>query len=79
MKKCQECGTELPLEAKFCFNCGAPQPEVRVQEQVVLEPGADLTQRIIDQFFPALRTRIKGALSVLYSVFDTLVVTGFKV
>lgn len=59
MKKCQECGTELPLEAKFCYNCGAPQAEVGGQEQVVLEPGADLTQRIIDQFFPALRTRIK--------------------
>ncbi len=63
MKKCQECGTELPLEAKFCFNCGAPQPEIREQEQVVLEPGADLTQRIIDQFFPALRIRIKEEMS----------------
>ncbi|NET39287.1 MAG: hypothetical protein F6K19_46185 [Cyanothece sp. SIO1E1] len=49
--------------AKFCFNCGAPQPEVREQEQVVLEPGADLTQRIIDQFFPALRIRIKEEMS----------------
>lgn len=59
MKKCQACGTELPVEAKFCFNCGAPQAVFTEPEQLVFEPGDDLTQRIIDQFFPALRTRIE--------------------
>lgn len=63
MKKCQECGTDLPAEAKFCFNCGARQHELPEQEQVVIEPGADLTQRIIDQFFPALRVRIKEEMT----------------
>lgn len=58
MKKCQQCGTDLPVEAKFCFNCGAPQRELSGEEQVVFEPGTDLTQRIIDQFFPALQTRV---------------------
>lgn len=26
-KHCPKCGTQLPLEAKFCFNCSAPQPK----------------------------------------------------
>lgn len=63
MKKCQECGTDLPIAAKFCFNCGAPQQDLAGQEQVVFEPGTDLTQRIIDQFFPALRTRLKEEMT----------------
>ena len=25
VKKCHQCGMELPLKAKFCFGCGAPQ------------------------------------------------------
>lgn len=24
MTKCNDCGTDLPNEAKFCLNCGAP-------------------------------------------------------
>lgn len=27
MKNCPQCGTQLPREARFCFQCGAPQPE----------------------------------------------------
>lgn len=27
MKKCPRCTTELPLAARFCWNCGASQPE----------------------------------------------------
>lgn len=26
-KKCKSCGTELPRGAKFCFQCGQPQPK----------------------------------------------------
>ncbi len=63
MKKCQSCETELPFEAKFCFNCGAPQAEATLREPILFEPGTDLTQRIIDQFFPALRLRIKEEMA----------------
>lgn len=26
-KECPDCGSELPVVARFCFNCGHPQPE----------------------------------------------------
>ena len=29
MKYCSNCGTQLPDEAKFCENCGAPQQAAR--------------------------------------------------
>ena len=63
MKNCQACGTDLPLEAKFCFNCGAPQAVSQLQEQLTFEPGEDLTQRIIDQFFPALQDRVSSEMN----------------
>lgn len=63
MKKCQACGTELPLEAKFCYHCGTPQAEPILNDQLRFEPGEDLTQRVIDQFFPALQDRIKSEMN----------------
>ncbi|MEZ5043547.1 MAG: zinc ribbon domain-containing protein [Saprospiraceae bacterium] len=63
MKKCQACGTELPLEAKFCYHCGSPQADPIWHEQVSFAPGEDLTQKIINQFFPALQERIVSEMN----------------
>ena len=31
--KCINCGCELPEGARFCGNCGTPQPEHQQEEQ----------------------------------------------
>ena len=40
--KCINCGCELPEGARFCGNCGAPQPEHQQEEQ---QSGQQVQQR----------------------------------
>jgi hypothetical protein len=41
MKKCVNCTTDLPQDAKFCLNCGAAQPEPQTRRVAVATPSAD--------------------------------------
>ena len=60
MKICHLCSTTLPDNARFCYNCGAPQAvSANVQRQKVRLNG-DVAQQIFDQFFPAFRERIEA-------------------
>ena len=40
--KCNKCGSQIPEDAKFCTNCGAPiediQPEVELEDNYFDEP-----------------------------------------
>ncbi|MBE6817552.1 MAG: zinc ribbon domain-containing protein [Ruminococcaceae bacterium] len=49
MKKCKNCGTELPDEAAFCANCGAECEEIISEETTVLNiEGGSLASDIED-------------------------------
>jgi hypothetical protein len=43
MAKCNECGTELPAEAKFCLNCGA---QVGMKRDVYHVPAEGLVGKV---------------------------------
>lgn len=60
MKKCRNCGSPLPEQARFCFVCGAKQ-----QDDVRREPvgdffnfKGDLEKQLKDRFFKALKQRV---------------------
>lgn len=62
---CQNCGTSLPVEARFCWNCGAPQlPEAEpvfaeeVPEPSLLDWKGDLPLQITQLFIRYLRDRL---------------------
>lgn len=40
-KQCEECHTEIDLDAIFCPKCGAKQPEIEVKEAEVVETEED--------------------------------------
>lgn len=62
MKFCINCKTELPDEAKFCYNCGIPQPQVnepKIEYAYHLDIEKDLAPQIVDLFFRAFQKRIE--------------------
>jgi len=62
MKFCTNCQTELPDEAKFCYNCGVPQPQIsepKSEYEYNLELEKELAPQIIDLFFKAFQKRIE--------------------
>jgi formylglycine-generating enzyme required for sulfatase activity len=47
MKRCRQCGTELPDHARFCLNCGTTQdvaPDITLQAQVRLDGSGAIAQ-----------------------------------
>ncbi|MEM8527838.1 MAG: zinc ribbon domain-containing protein [Bacteroidota bacterium] len=62
MKFCTNCQTELPDEAKFCYNCGVPQPQINIaptsEYEYDLDLSKELSPQIVDLFFKAFQDRI---------------------
>lgn len=62
MKKCIRCQIALSDDARFCSNCGAPQPDWNATQRSAT-PRIDLDQEIepqlSEQFFLALKDRIE--------------------
>jgi hypothetical protein len=59
MKNCHVCRTALPDNARFCYNCGAPQTAATATPVRRLNYQGNLTQQIEEQFFLAFRQRIE--------------------
>lgn len=60
---CQNCRTQLPLGAKFCFSCGAKQTSTFTQTsptelQYELDIEGNVTEQITELFLQALHTRL---------------------
>ncbi|MCG8330128.1 MAG: zinc ribbon domain-containing protein [Chitinophagales bacterium] len=60
--KCLQCQTELPSNARFCFNCGAPQivaePIQESKQKAYVDLEGDISQQLDQLFLQALRQRI---------------------
>ena len=37
LRKCESCGETIPLESKFCTNCGEKQKAVKIKEEKIDE------------------------------------------
>lgn len=62
MKKCIRCQVVLSVDARFCSNCGAPQPDLEATQRSSV-PSIDLDLEIepqlTEKFFLALKDRIE--------------------
>lgn len=59
MKQCPNCQTALPDMAKFCYNCGAPQPAAAAATpSYILNFQQDVEHQIVEYFFEALKRRV---------------------
>ncbi len=60
--KCVNCHTELPPDARFCYQCGAPQPASQARPDEAESPLIDLKGNIAKQlteaFFRVLRGKV---------------------
>ena len=61
MKNCPQCGTALPQEARFCFNCGASQqPTIGEGGPGGIHWSGDLLPQFMDRFWLRLDERVKA-------------------
>lgn len=61
MKNCPQCGTALPQEARFCFNCGASQqPAIGAGGPGGIHWSVDLLPQFLDRFWLRLDERVKA-------------------
>lgn len=57
MLNCKKCGTTLPVEARFCFNCGTAVTisEDLENEDLILNPEGDIVLQFNELFFKGLK------------------------
>lgn len=63
MKKCPQCRTDLPAEARFCWQCGSPQPIGQPEapvEHLLVDFDQPLEPQLVEQFFLALKRRVEA-------------------
>lgn len=60
--KCHQCHTELPIGAKFCFNCGAPQlqQQTATSEPPPIDFSANVAPQLERYFFERFSSRIRA-------------------
>ncbi len=82
MKSCPRCHTQLPEEARFCLNCGAPQPPAAPPppSEGGLRWRGELLPQFNEYFLQALRERIAQVSSVdqLPEYTERLYQSGFR-
>lgn len=80
MKTCHVCKTTLPDNARFCFNCGAPQRIVQTVAMPQLNLRGNVEQQIEEQFFLTFRERIEAehGVHVLENYSNRLYQSGFQ-
>ncbi|MBV6652209.1 MAG: zinc ribbon domain-containing protein [Mameliella sp.] len=61
--KCVNCHTELPDNARFCFQCGAPQPQnaqnSEANEGALIDLEGNVSKQLSETFFGTLRAKIE--------------------
>ena len=83
MKRCPRCNTGLPIEARFCWQCGALQEEPALggkKASFRVDLSGNLEAQLNEQFFQALRERIEREHDArLFSEFsERLYTSGFR-
>lgn len=83
MKRCSRCNTGLPPEARFCWQCGAPQPELVAKEPIadcVVDLEADLLPQLNQLFLLALKDRMEREhLPGMFPIYsERLYLSGFR-
>lgn len=80
MKNCHVCKTALPDNARFCYNCGAPQTAATASPVRRLNYQANLPQQIEEQFFLAFRQHVdeEHSGSQLQDYSERLYQSGFQ-
>jgi hypothetical protein len=59
---CPNCHTKLPPEARFCYYCGAPQPDESDggrQRQLLVDLDGNLNKQLTDLFFRRLQRQVE--------------------
>jgi hypothetical protein len=61
--KCIHCHTELPDHARFCLQCGAPQPEgqgaVGADTQPMIDLEGNVSKQLTEAFFRLMRQKVE--------------------
>ncbi|MEN0003711.1 MAG: zinc ribbon domain-containing protein [Bacteroidota bacterium] len=82
MINCPNCNTELPPEARFCWNCGAPQVSASFveQEEATITFDDTLEKEIVDRFFKLLQIGVEqeqdASMDKLYA--ERVYASGFR-
>jgi len=63
-KPCPQCGMDLPVEARFCTNCGTPQNQQSILFQFLSLPSSEL------DLTPGIKARVTARFATVREVFD---------
>lgn len=62
MKLCSNCQSTMPLQARFCSNCGTKQLDIKEApvEKILFDINQAIAKQFTEQFFLALKRRIQN-------------------